>query len=95
MAPQRPGVDRDRRWGLEVARRHSWPLRVEQHLQALRPRRNIDHNHSNPVVRLVRLSSGEWGVIRESRGGAGRYHHITCRVQNLHRQLLVPNLQRC
>lgn len=94
VAPQRPRINRDRRWGLEVARRHSWPLWVEQHLQTLRPLCHIDHHHRHSVIWLIALPSGKLRVIRESLGWPRRYLHITRRVQNLHRQLLVPDLQR-
>lgn len=94
MAAQRPLTHRHGRRCLEVARRHPRPLRVEQHLQALRASIHVDRDNLHAWVRLVRHTSRQLWIRREAHSIHRRNLHVARRVQNLHNQRLRPDRQR-
>lgn len=83
------------RWLHKVARRHPTPLRREQNLEAILSSREINGQHGDTRIRLIRRVGRQGRVVSVSNRLRYPESSTTRRVKNLNLQLLRSNGQVC
>lgn len=93
VAGERPRVEGDRGWRHKVARRHVAPLWVEQDLEAVSTRGEIDDDDGDTRVRRVHRTVGKGGIGGEADRFGGGDSSAARGVEDLHLERLITDLE--